>query len=176
MWNKLPTRIRLQNITMKDLWKENFSAMVQHLVRVEIEKARPINQLNPVSSKKAEYPSNKKSTHTVNSKTSSSAFVSHSYQPRTGSGQRQPFQPGDRGTPKPPAPLLPNRNPFGRSSHTPAKDQVKCYRCGEYGHFKDECPKPVSVNELGGDPEGQQDKEEAVEEETEETLEGNEEA
>jgi hypothetical protein len=28
MWNKLPTRIRLQNLAMKDLWKENFSAMV----------------------------------------------------------------------------------------------------------------------------------------------------
>jgi hypothetical protein len=31
LWNKLPARIRLQNVAMKDLWKENFSTMVQHL-------------------------------------------------------------------------------------------------------------------------------------------------
>jgi hypothetical protein len=139
-----------------------------------MERARPANRL--LLTKKVENPTSKKSTHTANSKTSSFTSISQPYQPRTGSGQRQPFQVTDRSTSKPPTSSLPNRNTFGRSSSTPAKDHAKCYRCGDYGHFKDECPKPVSVNEVSGNPERQQDEEEPVEEESEEILEENEEA
>ena len=179
LWNKLPPRIRLQNLAMKDLWKENFSTMVQHLTRVEMERARPSNRLLPT--KKVTTPTTRKSTYPVNPRTSSSTPVSQPFQLRPSSSQRQFVQTtADRNTPRPTGLAL-NRATAGRSSSTPAKDRAKCYRCGEYGHFKDECPNPASVNEVDGDPVEQQEENddedaEVLEEESEETLEGNREA
>jgi Zinc knuckle len=175
LWNKLLPRIRLQNLTVKDQWKENFSVMVQHLTRVEMERARPSNKLLP--STKVLTQTTKKSTNTANSRTSSSTPASAPHQPRS---TPRPFQNADRSSSRQPVSTGPSRTTFERASSTPAKDQAKCYRCGEYGHFKSECPNPASINKVDGDLDQPEDTDnvdtEEVDEQTDETREGNGEA
>ena len=146
LWSKLPTRIRLQNATVKDSWKKNFSVMVQHLLRSEMERTSALNDQPPT--KPALPPTVKKSTaiYKTSSPTTSTA-ASVSFQPRSSSTIRKFIQPTDRNTSRPPTSNL-NRTTFNASSSAPTKERAKCYRCGEYGHFKSECPKPASVNEL----------------------------
>ena len=44
MWNKIIPRLRIQNLGFKAMWNDNFSTLVSHLTRVEMERARPSNR------------------------------------------------------------------------------------------------------------------------------------
>jgi hypothetical protein len=146
--------------------------MVQHLTRVEMERARPSNRL---PSTKVLTQTTRKSTYTANPRTSSSTPASALSQPRS---TPRLFQNTDRSSSRQPVSTGPSRTTFGCASSTPAKDYAKCYRCSKYGHFKDACPNPASVNEVDGEePEDTNDvSTEEVDKQTDETLEGNGEA
>jgi hypothetical protein len=173
MWNKLTLRIRLQNLIFKDLWKGDFSAMTQHLVRVETERASPENRPPCVpTARKVSALTSKKSTYATNTSTSSSAHAPYRPQARTstpqlvGSTSRTLVSESDQ-----------NRTSIARATSTPSAGPIKCYRCGGSGHYKSDCPNPASINEMDStDGHGDDDDTIIVEEETDENQEGNDEA
>jgi chemotaxis protein histidine kinase CheA len=177
LWNKLPARIRLQNLAVKDLWQESFSVMVQHLTRVEMERARPSNRLTLTSTKKPTAPSatTGKSTSLASIRTSSS----HSNTSPSSSFSKPHQFLRSSHAPRP----LPtsSRNSSVRPPSTNPSDRSKCYQCGEVGHYKNECPNPPRVNEVStqegeDDTNAEEDTQDEVVEAEDLTLMGNGEA
>jgi hypothetical protein len=109
-----------------------------------MERNRPSNKLL-LTTKETLNPTltTKESTPLAKLRTSFPTPVSQPTRPRTGSTPQRQFTPNRSASLQPGSvPLI--RSTPGRGSRTPGTDRFQCYRCGEFGHFRGECPNQLS--------------------------------
>jgi hypothetical protein len=141
LWNKITPFLRNATLSVKMQWDNDFQKMTTHLTSVDIERQR-CRQLNPSSITPNPIASTKK--FAVRSSTFSSGNATYKGQNTTRNPPAKPQSvvlyksPGiiDRTTPAP-----------TKSRETPETDRA-CYKCGKLGHFKDQCPLNLSIQEL----------------------------
>lgn len=143
-WTKVTHRIREQNIGFKSSWGGNFTNMIQHLTRVEMERNRPRSDQSSGFIPKT--------TSTSSSSTNAASSGSSRYQKKVGfvaASATNSSTPVAKKLYEPPAT---NRysskspTPFTASSSTPGSGT--CHNCGKTGHWRKDCLAPAKVNEV----------------------------
>ncbi|ELR10100.1 hypothetical protein GMDG_04500 [Pseudogymnoascus destructans 20631-21] len=153
MWNKLTPQFRSRVAVIKSQWKGDYYTMVRELTAFDQERRRN-NELSPLP---ALARTSTRSTDTA--KASASKPMRTTPAPFT----RTTFLP---------KPAIPERV----RTAVPAAPG-NCFKCGKPGHFQDKCPLNATVKEIDrNDPEAEEQWEEAVELQSDASLEENDEA
>jgi hypothetical protein len=154
MWNKLTPQFRSRVVVIKNQWKGDYYTMVRDLTAFDQERRRN-NELNPLLG----------SVRTNSTRSTDQAKASSSKPVRAP-------PPTFTRTPFLPKPAMPERV----RTAVPAVSG-NCFKCGKLGHFQDKCPLNATIKEIDrNDPETEEQWEEAVELQSDASLEENEEA
>lgn len=153
MWNKLTPQFRSRVAIIKNQWRGDYHTMVRDLTAFDQERRRN-NELNPLAG------SARTSTRPTDQVKASSSKPIRATPPVF---TRTPF------LPKPAAPE--------RVRTAVAAPSGNCFKCGKPGHFQDKCPLNATVKEIDrNDAEAEEQWEEAVELQSDASLEENDEA
>ena len=158
MWNKLTPQFRSRVAVIKSQWKGDYHTMVRELTAFDQERRRN-NELNPLVP-----PPKRTTTYTRPTDIRKvSASTSKTTRDTPAPYIRTPFLP---------KPAIPERV----RTAAPASSG-NCFKCGKPGHFQDKCPLNATVKEIDrNDPDTEEQWEEAVELQSDESLEENDEA
>ncbi|ELR08001.1 hypothetical protein GMDG_08586 [Pseudogymnoascus destructans 20631-21] len=153
MWNKLTLQFRSRVAIIKNQWNGDYQTMVRELTAFDQERRRN-NELNllPAFAR-------------TSTRTTDTAKASASKPTRATSAlfTRTAFLP---------KPAIPERV----RTAVPAPSG-NCFKCGKPGHFQDKCPLNATIKEIDrNDPEAEEQWEEAVELQSDASLEENDEA
>ncbi|ELR02401.1 hypothetical protein GMDG_05459 [Pseudogymnoascus destructans 20631-21] len=153
MWNKLTPQFRSRLTIIKNQWNGDYQTMVQELTAFDQERRRN-NELNPLPALA------RTSTHTTDTAKASASKPTRA------------------------TPAL-----FTRTMFLPKPTMLKCvktavpassgncFKCGKPGHFQDKCPLNATIKEIDcNDPEAEEQWEEAVELQSDASLEENDKA
>ncbi|ELR09014.1 hypothetical protein GMDG_00632 [Pseudogymnoascus destructans 20631-21] len=153
MWNKLTPQFRSRVAIIKNQWNGDYHTMVRELTAFDQERRRN-NELNPLPSP------TRTSTRTTDT---AKALALKPTRATPALFTRTMFLP---------KPTMPERV----KTRVPASSG-KCFKCGKPGHFQDKCPLNATIKEIDrNDPEAEEQWEEAVELQSDASLEENNEA
>ncbi|ELR08834.1 hypothetical protein GMDG_03508 [Pseudogymnoascus destructans 20631-21] len=153
MWNKLTPQFRSRIAIIKNQWNGDYQTMVRELTAFDKER-RQNNELNLLPA-----------LTRTSTRTTDTAKASASKPTRATSAlfTRTAFLP---------KPAIPER-----VRTTVPASSGNCFKCGKTGHFQDKCPLNATIKEMDrNDPEAEEQWEEAVELQSDVSLEENDEA
>ncbi|ELR10637.1 hypothetical protein GMDG_04904 [Pseudogymnoascus destructans 20631-21] len=154
MWNKLTPQFCSRVAIIKNQWKGEYQTMVRELTAFDQERRRN-NELNPLPALAR--------TSTRTTDTAKASSVSKPTRATSALFTRTAFLP---------KPAIPER--LRTAVPVPSGN---CFKCGKPGHFQDKCPLNTTIKEMDrNDPEAEEQWEEAVELQSDASLEENDEA